>query len=81
MRMIRADGWKLVRFHMSNGGNELFDLTNDPGERTNLYHRKNAAEVRDRLQQRLTVWQQSIDDPILKLDADRLIEPGPPVGQ
>ena len=25
MRMVRADGWKLVRHHMSKGGNELVD--------------------------------------------------------
>jgi choline-sulfatase len=82
MRMIRAaDGWKLVRHHMTNGRNELFDLTNDPGERKNLYYNENAAEVRDKLQERLTAWERTIDDPILKLDADRPIEPGPPVGQ
>ena len=81
MRMIRTDEWKLVRHHMSNGGNELYDLKNDPGERQNRYYDKKAFDVRDRLQQRLTAWQESIGDPILKLDTGRPIEQGPPVGQ
>jgi uncharacterized sulfatase len=81
MRMIRTERWKLVRHHMSNGSNELYDLNNDPGERRNRYYDKSVFDVRDGLQKRLTAWQRSIADPILKLDATRPIEPGPPVGQ
>jgi len=81
MRMIRTDEWKLVRHHMSKGANELYNLKNDPGETRNRYHDKKVADTRDALQARLTKWQESIDDPVLKLDANRAIESGPPVGQ
>lgn len=67
MRMIRtSDGrWKLVRHHLQNGTNELYDLKNDPGEEKNLYNNAAAAKMRDQLQEKLTAWQKSIDDPIL----------------
>lgn len=82
MRMIRTDnGWKLIRFHMSNGANELFNLKLDPGEKHNRYYDKRVFGIRDALQQRLTAWEESVHDPILKLDANRPIEQGPPVGQ
>jgi arylsulfatase A-like enzyme len=81
MRMVRTDRWKLVRHHMSDGSNELYDLKDDPGEGRNRYYDKSAFAERDALQMKLTAWQQSIDDPVLKLDAGRPIEPGPPVGQ
>ncbi len=81
LRMIRTPDWKLIRHHMTNGHNELYDLKNDPGETRNRYYDKRARDVRDGLQQRLTAWQESIGDPILTLDANRPIEPGPPVGE
>jgi uncharacterized sulfatase len=81
MRMIRTDGWKLVRHHMCNGLNELYNLRDDPGETRNLYHRRAARAMRDALQQKLTEWQKSIEDPVLVLDAGRPIEPGPNVGE
>jgi uncharacterized sulfatase len=74
MRMIRTPKWKLVRFHMCNGLNELYDLEHDPGETKNLYHARSARAMRDELQARLTKWQESINDPVLKLDAGRPIE-------
>ena len=67
MRMIRTPKWKLVRHHFSNGLDELYDLTNDSGEKNNLYNEKSARLTRDELQKRLTTWQESIDDPILKM--------------
>ena len=48
-----------------NGTNELYDLKNDPGEEKNLYNNAAAAKMRDQLQEKLTAWQKSIDDPIL----------------
>jgi uncharacterized sulfatase len=81
MRMVRTDEWKLVMHHMSNGGNELYNLKDDPEERRNRYYDKQARDVREQLRERLTAWQKSIDDPVLKLDANRPIEMGPPVGQ
>jgi len=76
MRMVRTDDWKLVRHHVTTGMNELYDLKNDPGETKNLYHDPASRAARDDLQARLTAWEQSIDDPILKLDT-RPIEPSP----
>ncbi|MEA2735341.1 MAG: hypothetical protein QOE14_1792 [Humisphaera sp.] len=66
MRMIRsADGaFKLVRHHLTNGLNELYDLKNDPHEQKNLYNDPAARATRDALQEKLTAWQKSIDDPI-----------------
>jgi len=66
MRMIRTARWKLVRYHFCNGMDELYDLETDPGEKQNLYHDPGARAARDALQVRLTEWQQSIDDPVLR---------------
>lgn len=71
MRMIRTREWKLVRHHFAAGLDELYDLTNDPDEKRNLYNDQKYRNVRDSLQRRLTEWQQRIDDPILKPDARR----------
>jgi uncharacterized sulfatase len=69
MRMIRTGRWKLVRHHFANGLDELYDLQSDPGEKKNLYWNPASKSTRDELQARLTKWQQSIDDPILKASA------------
>jgi len=66
MRMIRTSEWKLVRHYFTSFLDELYDLKNDPGETNNLYQSAPQRAVRDGLQQRLTVWQRSIDDPILR---------------
>ncbi|MGI8783182.1 MAG: sulfatase family protein [Acidobacteriota bacterium] len=65
MRMIRTADWKLVRHHFTDFLDELYDLKNDPGETKNLYNDPKYREVREQLQQRLTTWQQSINDPLL----------------
>jgi len=67
MRTIRTERWHLVRQYMKNGQpDELFDLTNDPEEPRNLYDAGEHREIRDQLQQRLTEWMRSIDDPLTK---------------
>ena len=66
MRMIRTPEWKLVRHHFADGLDELYDLKNDPEERRNVYNDEKHRATRDALQQRLSAWQRSIDDPILK---------------
>ena len=68
MRMIRTPEWKLVRHHFADGLDELYDLTRDPDERRNLYNDGAHRDAREALQQRLTAWQRSVDDPILKID-------------
>jgi uncharacterized sulfatase len=66
MRMIRTPEWKLVRHHHSNFLDELYHLAVDPGEAKNLYQNQTHRKVRDSLQARLTAWQRSINDPLLK---------------
>ena len=66
MRMIRTEEWKLVRHHLTNLLDELYDLRDDPGETQNLYTDPKHHDVRDRLQQRLSTWQHSISDPLLE---------------
>ncbi len=38
LRMVRTERWKLVRTYLNPGGNQLFDLTQDPEEMHNLYY-------------------------------------------
>jgi arylsulfatase A-like enzyme len=65
MRTIRTESWHLVRQYKKNGQpDELFDLQNDPEELRNLYDEPEHREVRDQLQERLTAWMRSVDDPI-----------------
>ncbi|HMF14933.1 MAG TPA: sulfatase-like hydrolase/transferase, partial [Gemmataceae bacterium] len=66
MRMIRTNQWKLVRHHHAKFLDELYNLEDDPGETRNLYGAAKHAAIRDQLQQRLTAWQKSIDDPLLR---------------
>ena len=80
MRMLRTDDWKLVRHHMTEGENELYNLKLDPGETRNVYHNPPARKMRDDLQARLTTWEKEINDPILEMDK-RPIEPGPLRGE
>jgi uncharacterized sulfatase len=67
MRSIRTRRWHLVRHHMSNGLDELYDLQADPVENKNLYGNKQYRDIRDQLQGRLTKWQRAIADPILTM--------------
>jgi uncharacterized sulfatase len=69
MRSVRTARWHLVRHHFTNGLDELYDLEQDPGELRNLYPNAKYREVRDRLQERLTAWQRSLDDPVLRAGA------------
>jgi arylsulfatase A-like enzyme len=66
MRMIRTPQWKLVRHHFAEGLDELYDLKDDADERRNLYNDEKHRATREALQRRLTGWQRSIDDPILR---------------
>jgi len=66
MRSIRTDRWHLVRHHLTHQLDELYDLQNDPNENKNLYGDIKHRTIREELQQRLTEWQKSINDPILR---------------
>ena len=65
MRMIRTRDWKLVRHQGGDIGDELFNLRADPGELKNLFDMPAHARTQRRLQNQLTVWQRSLNDPIL----------------
>jgi len=47
---------------------ELYDLENDPGETRNLYRNPEFRQVREKLQGRLTQWQNAIQDPVFKVE-------------
>ncbi len=72
MRMIRTRDWKLVRHHHQNQMDELYDLKSDPDETRNLYGNAQHKAMRDELQGKLSAWQRSVDDPLLK-EKSRLI--------
>jgi len=68
LRMIRTEKYKYVHHFRARMMNELYDLQADPEEERNLLsrrHRSKWAAVGNRLQKRLTVWQESIGDPVL----------------
>ena len=68
--MIRTDGWKLVRHHMANGDERAVRPEERPRRDGEPLLRQEGARRRATTSQaRLTAWQESIDDPILKLDA------------
>ena len=46
-------GWKLIRYHDGISGEELYDLSTDPEELTNLVHRQEAQPRLAALRQRL----------------------------
>jgi uncharacterized sulfatase len=66
MRMIRTEKWVLIRHHFSNFLDELYNLEEDPGQTKNLYNNPKHLKLREELQTRLSAWQKSIDDPILR---------------
>ena len=51
------------------------------GGRRNRHYDPKAFGVREHPHKRLVAWQESVNDPVLKLDAGRPIEMGPPAGQ
>ena len=62
VRMVRTREWKYVHRYPS-GPHELFDLRNDPGERTNLVDEASARSVAEHLRGRLQSWFQKYVDP------------------
>ena len=83
IRMVRTPKWKLVRRYLNPGGNQLFDLENDPGEIHNLFYVDRTVwraavekglsvehphqEIIAQLQAKMTAWQETTKDPALQL--------------
>lgn len=67
--MVRTESWKLVVAH-SLGDGELYDLVNDPGETTNLYHNPSAQAVKVQLLELLVTDWASTADPLPLRKAD-----------
>jgi arylsulfatase A-like enzyme len=65
MRSIRTNEWKLVRHHYVEGIDELYHVSEDPGETVNLRNDERYKQVRQDLEAQLEAWQRSINDPVL----------------
>lgn len=57
MRMIRTHDWKLVHHYEETMGHELFDLTKDPDEKTNLYGKPAVRNIQEMLDKRLILFE------------------------
>lgn len=67
MRMIRTGEWKLIRHYRVEGKDELYHLSKDPTEATNLYGKVELKQIQERLQAQLDAKMQSLgDDPTIK---------------
>jgi uncharacterized sulfatase len=60
MRMIRTARHKLVRYLGASFQDELYDLSEDPGETRNLYRGQAAAAIRADLEARLVEWRRGM---------------------
>jgi choline-sulfatase len=67
IRMVRTERWKYVRY--VRYGDELYDLTADPGELTNRVRDPGASEERLRLERELEGWIRRTSDPFPGLTA------------
>jgi arylsulfatase A-like enzyme len=62
MRMVRDDRWKYT-YRSAGGGNELYDLENDPEENENRYGEPTLEPVVKRLHEALRQWMEETGDP------------------
>ena len=69
---IREGDWKLIEW-FEDGSIELYDLANDPGERTNLV--LDRPEVADRLQKALGAWRRGVDAAMPRPDPEHEAKP------
>ncbi len=67
-RGVRDDRFKLIEYTVKGERNtQLFDLTQDPWETTNLAGKTDHAGDLARLRERLAEWQTEVDDPVLQV--------------
>ena len=62
-RMVRTDEWKL-NWYVTANEVQLFNFLDDPDELNNLIGDPGARATRDELTQRLTQWQDEVNDPL-----------------
>jgi len=60
--VVSPDGWKLCL--RDKDLNELYNLTDDPCERRNLFGRGECAAVTSRFSEEIRRWQESVEDPL-----------------
>jgi arylsulfatase A-like enzyme len=60
MRMIRTARYKLVRYLGASFQDELYDLSEDPGETRNLYRNEAARAARADLEARIAEWRRGL---------------------
>lgn len=60
--VVTPDGWKLVLSDRDK--NQLFNLNDDPYERTNLFDSGRHQDIIERLSKKIHAWQASVDDEI-----------------
>lgn len=67
LRMVRSEGWKLVRHIGNPRGDELYNLLRDPDERQNLLLKPGAAGLAmlSRLDTEMRSRMQAVQDPLL----------------
>jgi uncharacterized sulfatase len=67
MRVYRTAEWKLVRDFLNPGRDELFHLSVDPGEQTNLINSDEpmARESKAALQKAIEAKMREINDPLV----------------
>jgi len=62
-RAIRTPDAKLVIYHPThNEPNAAYDLTNDPGEKNNLYDNPEGKAIREKLEPQLAQWREKTGD-------------------
>ncbi|QDU50292.1 sulfatase family protein [Gimesia panareensis] len=68
MRMYRTPEWKLIRDFLNPERDELYHLTTDPQEATNLINSDDpqVRKIRDQLHQKILSNMKSVNDPVLK---------------
>jgi len=55
-----------VRHYFTPGADELYHLSDDPGETRNFFNDPRHERTQAGLQKKLLRWQRAIDDPILR---------------
>ena len=68
MRMYRTPEWKLIRDFLNEGRDELYHLTEDPGETTNLIASEDPAVARiiEQLHGKIIEYMRDTNDPVLE---------------